>query len=257
MELWQTDKNTLVIEPLLVAVTHVSTWLGEKLLTNATGFFFERNQRLFFVTSSHVVLDDSTNHWPDRLEIELHTDPANLTAMKSHSVPLYRNGEPLWRQAVDSAGMVDIAAVEIQRADLPSDVLLSAFTPVNLVTEFSQIEVGTPVLIIGFPLGFHDNVHHLPVARQAVIASAFGIRFQGQGYFLTDALLHRGMSGAPVVTRMSTPLSNPSDLPWMLLGVHASRMDVSNRDSDQDERLNLNCAWYGDVLLTLTDDVAV
>jgi hypothetical protein len=34
-------------------------------------------------------------------------------------------------------------------------------------------------------------------------------------------------------------------------------MDVSNRDSDQDERLNLNCAWYGDVLLTLTDHVAV
>ncbi len=38
----------------------------------------------------------------------------------------------------------------------------------------------------------------------------------------------------------------------MLLGVHAARMDVTNRDIDQDERLNLNCAWYADVLLTLT-----
>jgi hypothetical protein len=45
-------------------------------------------------------------------------------------------------------------------------------------------------------------LHHLPVARQAVIASAFGSRFQGQGYFLTDARMHRGTSGAPVVAPM-------------------------------------------------------
>ena len=57
------------------------------------------------------------------------------------------------------------------------------------------------MLVVGFPLGVHDTLHRLPVARQSVIASAFGIRFQGKGYFLTDARLHRGMSGAPVVAR--------------------------------------------------------
>ncbi len=30
-----------------------------------------------------------------------------------------------------------------------------------------------------FPLGFHDSLHHLPVVRQCVTASAFGLRFQG------------------------------------------------------------------------------
>jgi hypothetical protein len=100
-------------------------------------------------------------------------------------------------------------------------------------------------------------LHHLPVARQAVIASAFGIRFQGQGYFLTDARMHRGTSGAPVVARVTTERSGRADFPWMLLGVHAARMDVSNRDIDEDERLDLNCAWYADVLLTLTDESTV
>jgi hypothetical protein len=42
----------------------------------------------------------------------------------------------------------------------------------------------------------------------------------------------------------------------MLLGVHAGRMDVANRDIEQDERLDLNYAWYADVLLTLTQDAA-
>jgi len=42
------------------------------------------------------------------------------------------------------------------------------------------------------------------------------------------------------------------ELPWKLLGVHAGRMDVTSRDVEQDERLDLNCAWYADILLTLT-----
>jgi hypothetical protein len=224
------------------------------VLTGATGFFFERAGRLYLVTSRHVVLDEVTGHRPDRLEIELHVDPQNIALVTQFSIPLYRDNQPLWRQGIDSAGSVDIVAVALERAALPQTILLSSFTPDHLVTEFDQIEVGNPVLIVGFPLGFHDNLHHLPVARQAVIASAFGIRFQGNGYFLTDAMLHRGTSGAPVVARVTTERSGRADFPWMLLGVHAARMDVSNRDIDEDERLNLNCAWYADVLLPLTDE---
>ena len=242
-----------MIESLLLAITRVSTMSGEKPLTSATGFFFERDDRLYLVTSRHVVMDEVSNHQPDRLEIELHVDPKNIGAVIQWSIPLYGGNQPLWRQGVDSGGTVDIVAVEIHRTALPETILLSAFSPAHLVAELDQIEVGNPVLIVGFPLGFHDNLHHLAVARQAVIASAFGIRFQGQGYFLTDARMHRGTSGAPVVARVTAQRSGRGDLAWMLLGVHSARMDVANRDLDQDESLDLNCAWYADVLLTLTE----
>ncbi len=202
-----------MIESLLVTVTRVSTMFGDQPLTSATGFFFERAGRLFFITCRHVVLDEATEHRPDRLEIVFHVDAKNLTQVKQMSVPLYRDGQPLWRQGVDSGGMVDVAAVEIRPARFCRIRILSAFTPAHLVTELDHIEVGTPVLIVGFPLGFHDNLHHLPVARHAVVASAFGIRFQGQGYFLTDAMMHRGTSGAPVVARMLTDRSGRGDLP--------------------------------------------
>lgn len=242
-----------MIESLLLAVTRVSTMAGDQPRTGATGFFFERDERLFLVTSRHVVLDEASNHRPDRLVIELHVDPQNSAAVSYLSMPLYHGGQPLWRQCADASGTVDIAAVEIHRAALPESILFSAFTPAHLVAQLDQVEVGTPVLIVGFPLGFHDNLHHLPVARQAVIASAFGIRFQGQGYFLTDARMHRGTSGAPVVARLSHERSGRGDLTWTLLGVHAARMDVSDRDIVQDERLALNCAWYADMLLKLTE----
>jgi hypothetical protein len=244
----------MTIESLLLSVTRVSTLFGQQLLTNATGFFFERNGGLFLLTNRHVVLDEASDHRPNRLEIELHVDPENVAVTTQFSIPLYRGTEPLWRQGIDSAGTVDVVALELERRALPETLLLRPFTAANLVEQLDEVEVGTRVLIVGFPLGFHDTLHHLPVARQAVIASAFGLRFQGQGYFLTDARMHRGTSGAPVVARMTTPRSGREDLPWMLLGVHAARMDVTNRDIELDERLNLNCAWYADVILTLTQE---
>ena len=245
-----------MVESLLLSVTRVSTKLGDKPLTHATGFFFERDEKLFLITSRHVVLDQANAHRPDRLEIELHIDPENVAVTTQFSIPLYASEKPVWREAIDSAGTVDVVAVEIDRSKLPEGFFFQAFTAAQLVGELDRIEVGAPVLIVGFPLGFHDTLHHLPVVRQAVIASAFGIRFQGNGYFLTDARLHRGTSGAPVVARVNPQKSGREDFPWILLGVHAARMDVT-RDANQDERLNLNCAWYTDILLTLTEDVVV
>jgi hypothetical protein len=91
------------------------------------------------------------------------------------------------------------------------------------------------------------------VVRQAAIASSFGLRFQGQGYFLTDARTHRGTSGAPVVMRQTLRGDElEGGLPWKLLGVHSSRMDMGSRDLKEDESLGLNCAWYADILMTLT-----
>jgi len=228
--------------------------LEEQLLTNATGFFFERDGRLFLVTNRHVVLDEASDHRPDRLQIELHVDPDNAALTTNFIIPLYRGNQAVWREGIDPAGTVDVVAVQLERPALPEKLLIKPFTADHLIEQLDEIEVGTRVLIVGFPLGFHDTLHHLPVVRQAIIASAFGLRFQGQGYFLTDAQMHRGTSGAPVVARQTGQRSGRGDLPWMLLGVHAARMDVKNRDVEQDERLNLNCAWYADIILTLTND---
>lgn len=240
-------------EALLLTATQISTFDGTRLLTRASGFFFARDDRLFLVTSRHVLIDKATQHHPDRIEIELHIDKANLTRSTGFSILLYCQGRSIWRQARDVAGEVDVAVLELNRNALPPSTVLCAFTPHHLQAALNDIEVGTPLLIVGFPLGFHDTLHHLPVVRQAIIASSFGLRFQGEGYFLTDGRTHRGTSGAPVVTREATThqaAENP--LPWKLLGVHAARLDMGTRDAQQDESLGLNCAWYADILLTLT-----
>ena len=236
-------------ESLLLTTARVSTFDGDKLLTGATGFFFERDERLFFVTSRHVVVDAPTKHFPNRIEIELHTDAVDLTRSFSVSVWLYEDGKSVWRQGADMGGEIDVAVIELPRAAIPATTAMFCFTPAHLQRSLDEVEVGSVLLVVGFPLGFHDVVHHLPVVRQAVVASSFGIRFQGQGFFLTDARTHRGTSGAPVVMRVP---AGGGALPWKLLGVHSSRMDMRTRDLQLDESLGLNCAWYADILMTLT-----
>jgi Trypsin-like peptidase domain len=242
-----------MIEPLLLTATQISTFDGARLLTKASGFFFLRDDRLFLVTSRHVLIDEPSAHRPDRIEIELHTDAINLTRSTGFSVLLFRDGKSIWRQGTDSGGEIDVAVIELDRAALPASANLRAFSPSHLQASLDDIEVGSQLLIVGFPLGFHDTLHHLPVVRQAVIASSFGLRFQGQGYFLTDARTHRGTSGAPVVMRGAETGRGDAGLPWKLLGVHSARLDMHTRDQQLDESLSLNCAWYADILMTLTE----
>lgn len=198
-------------------------------------------------------MHESSGHNPDRIEIELHIDSQNLARSTGFSIPLYAAGRSLWRQAVDRAGEIDVAVIELNRAALPETVVYHAFTADDLLDSDVQVEVGTTLLVVGFPLGFHDTLHHMPVVRQAVVASSFGLRFQGQGYFLTDARTHRGSSGSPVV--MGDRKSDTDEgLPhWVLLGVHSGRLDMATREQGVDEALGLNCAWYADVLMTLTE----
>jgi S1-C subfamily serine protease len=240
-------------EPLLLTATQISTFLGSQLLTKASGFFFARDERLYLVTSRHVLIDEPSAHLPDRIEIELHTDEADLTRSTGFSVLLYHDGKSIWHQGQDSGGNIDVAVIELERDALPRSANLRAFAPASLENVLDAVEVGSSLLIVGFPLGFHDTVHHLPVVRQATIASSFGVRFQGQGYFLTDARTHRGTSGSPVVMRTAAAERSDGELPWKLLGVHSARMDMTTRDLQQDESLGLNCAWYADILMTLTE----
>lgn len=237
-------------DEVLFGVTRVLTFDGTRGLTAASGFFFERDDRLFLVTSRHVLFDAASGHAPDRIEIEVHTDPGDLTRFTTLSILLYRNGRSVWREARDSGGDVDVAVIELDRSAMPAHSLVRPFGVKHLTVGFDQFEVGDRLAIPGFPLGFFDTVHHLPVVRQASIASSYGIRFQGQGYFLTDARMHRGSSGSPVLTRIGSAGAGWPG--WFLLGVHSSRMDISSRDRIQDESLGLNCAWYADVLMALT-----
>lgn len=234
---------------MLLAMTQVRTLDGSRGLTSASGFFFRRHGMLFLVTSRHVFFEGATGHAPDAVEVSCHTDAVDLTRVQTLRLPLYAEGRARWQQAEDGGGDIDVAVIAMPSTLCPQPHAMQAFGPEDLPSGPANWDVGDSLAIPGFPLGFHDTVHHLPVVRTAAIASAYGVRFQGRGYFLTDSRTHRGSSGAPVLLHER---DRDGRRRWWLLGVHSSRMDMSGRDGAVDEALGLNAAWYADVLMELT-----
>ena len=237
-------------DKIYLRVAKVLTCVGELPLTNATGFFYMHEDFLYLVTSRHVVLNEASDHRPDRLQLSLHTNHNDLSQRAQLSIPLYKNGIPQWYQHPQHANHADVVAVAVNDPQVLNEHTLATFSSEEIVNTGCPMPLGQNVLILGFPLGFHDTVHNLPIVRSATIASSFSHPFKGEPYFLTDARLHRGMSGSPVVAKLQCLDDKDFDQEpkWRLLGVHSSSLDVSDRDPKQDEKLALNTTWYASLL---------
>jgi hypothetical protein len=74
------------IESIPLTAARACTFEGTRGLTNASGFFFERDDRLYRVTSRHVLHDEASKHFPDRIEIELHDDVHNVAHSTGFSI---------------------------------------------------------------------------------------------------------------------------------------------------------------------------
>ncbi len=238
------------IDKMLLRVAKIQTFADGQLWTNATGFFYLHDDFLYLVTSRHVVINETVHHHPDRLQVSLHSNAADLQQRADLSIPLYKDGVPQWYQHPRYCNGADVVAVAINDPHVLSSHFVVTFCRDDILTMDQVLPLGQDVLILGFPLGFHDTLHNLPIVRSATIASSFSHPFKGEPYFLTDARLHRGMSGSPVIVKLPnrSEVGSRRELGWRLLGIHSSALDVSDRDPDLDERLALNMTWYASLI---------
>ena len=72
----------------ITSVSLVVQVKGGQEIGTASGFFYDRGGRLFFVTNRHVCQDDATGIVPDLLRLKLHTDRHDLTKNRFHDIPL-------------------------------------------------------------------------------------------------------------------------------------------------------------------------
>lgn len=68
-----------------------------------------------------------------------------------------------------------------------------------------EVDTASDVLVIGYPKGFYDTFNVFPIIKSGIIASRWGLHFDGKPYFLIDAKLFPGSSGSLVI-------SKPTDL---------------------------------------------
>lgn len=243
------------IDDLVAVVAKVTVNKNNSPVGTASGFFYINNDNLFFITNRHVIIDEKKNFYPDSISLFLHNDPNNLKKNANFEIPLYDEKQPLWREHPTHGSKIDIVAIPIQKNEIESSFFIKAISKQNFLPNDIVIPLGQDVTVMGFPKGFHDNVHNLPLLRDATMASIYPIPFQGNPFILIDSHLHKGTSGSPVFTKPmnmvqktdgSTAIMTGS--PRYFVGIHSGSIDIK---TDEDP-LGLNCVWFPSLIEELT-----
>lgn len=222
---------------------------------SGSGFFYEHGGNLFLVTNRHVLVDEDDNYYPDKIKLQLHTTPTDIRQNAELQLSLYHGTTPRWKEHAAGAA-VDVVALPIDnRAEVEGRFFIRTFGSDNHIPQDVDIAIGEDVQVIGYPLGFHDEVHNLPIVRNATIASVYPIPFRGHPFVLIDARLHSGTSGSPVLTKPTNTIRKTNGSMAILtgtvtylMGVHSASLDISNRDAGRDEPLGLNIAWFASLI---------
>lgn len=218
---------------------------------SATGFFYTRNDVIFFVTNQHVFRDDKNGIIPDAIRLRLHTDSKNVDKSADFDVPLYNGNQRLWKihpQHQDA----DVAVIMLDKIKLQPKFFIKAWSSQNFLPSQYRLDPGEDIFIMGYPQGFHDIKNNLPIFRNAMVASVYPIYFQGIPFFLTDANLHPGTSGSPVITKPKNMwIDNKGNTQvvtgtiYYLLGVHSGTIDSEITGGQQ---IGLGAAWYAQLI---------
>ena len=243
------------IDPVLMSIVRIKLVKSEKEFGTATGFFFTKEGRIYLVTNRHVAKSERREVQPTHFRIHLHENTDDLSKNLWIELPLFdEDGRPRWLK--DEAGDSDILCLDVE--DVRSRaaekaIAISALSEADFVPDDLDFVLGQELLVIGYPRGYHDDAHNLPVIRYATLASAYPIPFQGKPLALIDANLHPGTSGSPVILKPSSiPLSRRGADPLSrrrvyLIGVHSSSVGAVLKDGGKDP-LGLHLIWFANLI---------
>ena len=246
------SKTPFQVPEVLVRVTQVQCLKQDRTVEEATAFFYAHQDGLYLVTNRHVVRDEEEGFFPEALRLRLHTDPSDLRKNATCDLALEgADGQPVWREHPAYGEEVDVVAIPLDKQEMEGRFLVRAFRQADHAPADLELGIGQVVLVLGYPLGFHDRLNNLPIVRDATIASLYPVPFEGKPYFLIDARLHGGTSGSPVIAKPTRYVTKGGqrvavrfNLMTFLVGVHSATIDCEDRDPDQDEPLGLSVVWY-------------
>jgi S1-C subfamily serine protease len=180
-------------------VTRLTKLKSDLPIGSATGFFYlSEAGKNYLVTSRHVVSRNS----PDAIEAELHSDSRKSSSSELVTIPLFdSDGRQMWIGHPTLGAKADVAAIEISKVVKPTHFFQPITRQNFLPLTMTRLPMGENVMVIGYPEGFYDDVHKLPILKSGTIATAFPTQFRRQPYFLIDARLDEGNSGSPVFTK--------------------------------------------------------
>ena len=200
------SQKPVFIDPLSVRSLYVIMSKGNKKLGMATGFVVEKDGKYYLITNWHVLSGrnpqtnqpfDKSGDTPDRIHVIHHAKKLGTWVVKPEM--LYdKKGKKKWIEHKKGRA-VDVVALPL--TSISKDVQIY---PLDLALADADVvpQVAMPVSIIGFPLGL-TSARVFPIWKTGHIASDPDLDYNSEPLFLIDATTRGGMSGSPVVLRVT------------------------------------------------------
>jgi hypothetical protein len=192
-----------VVDVQSLMTTPVWLFNGARQVSQGTGFFFanmrgEMVETVFLVTNYHVLTGrppgSTQPRTGDRIRFALHDDQNDLEKFSEYEMPLYdARGNPIWISSTEFPN-ADLVLVPLPQRPAPLYVFQEAHTRFDM-----KIRVSSGATLLGYPYGFFDRRHLLPIWKTGHIATEPDVNFEGEPTFLVDVSAFPGMSGSPVL----------------------------------------------------------
>lgn len=197
--------KTVMIDPLSASSLLLQVCTDNQVLGTATGFPIKISETFYLVTNWHVV----TGRSPYDNKLNTPTEPNNLKILHHHNSGLGKwclvqetlfDNQKSRRWLEHSKGNgVDVILLPLTQ--LQNGVQIYPFD-LDLEKANMATAPAMPVSIIGYPFGLKTG-GAFPIWKTGHIASDPDLDFDGKPAFLIDATTRGGMSGSPVVLRMT------------------------------------------------------
>lgn len=237
-------------ELLTTAVTRVKS---PDVEGHGTGFYYGTENQTYLVTNQHVVNGHET------IRVYLRNDD---NSMEGHDISLEDGKGEDWHVHPKYSG-ADVCVIPLHPVLSPLTDKSPLTTSRCFTSDFllkgddrNRVSMGDPLMIIGFPGNFKDQYGDFPVVRAAMLSTPFGYPYNGQSVFLTDARMHPGTGGSPVIAGSQTLRHTQGTISFGpeigLLGIHSATLG----DLDLERpHLDLNAAWYAELVEETIDSL--
>lgn len=198
---------------------YLETWHDTTKLSDGTGFFIRKNDKLYLITASHVLtrcdyINMKCSNLPDSIpnRVQIHFPGVSFSDKNSVMAPLITNNNRLFTMFKFNAdAFADIAILPIH------DTGVGTFYPVDYNTT-DTVKQGDEVIILGFPYG-NTYTDKFPLAFYSqVVSESFQVsplpfgnppnlidRPQAPGGYINLKTMF-GLSGAPVYQKKTNKL---------------------------------------------------
>lgn len=239
------------------------------IFSQATGFLWERNKKLFLVTNLHNLTGwdysrskaMSPSGWlPEWIAARFTVafDICENSLRLKHQtleIKLFdRDGNPEWIIHPTYGNKVDVGIIDLGKLDFIGELYNIA---VNTHTEWTRFSptVADDAYVVGFPKGM-DGGKGFPVWKRASIASEPVFDLNDLPLIYVDTATREGMSGSPVLVmrRGFTMPDEAKDFGEASLGESIAFLGVySGRVGDDPLGIQLGMVWKAKVIDEIID----